>query len=433
VRISVFGLGYVGAVTAGCLASRGHSIIGVDVHPDKVASLNRGVSPIVEPALGGILATAALNGRLRATESCAEAVADTELSIVCVGTPSTLTGAVDLGAVRHVVQQIAEVLRGARRKHTLVLRSTMLPGSTAQVAQASLADQVGAGLVDVYYYPEFLREGSAVADFESPSLVVVGSRDGSAPPPALREVLFGERATVLDWHTAELVKYACNAFHATKVAFANEIGRVAKRLGIDSLLVMDTLCQDTALNLSASYLRPGPPFGGSCLPKDVRALVSSGRRDGLTLPVLESLLASNESHLQTLLGLIMETGRREVVLLGLAFKMNTDDVRESPMVHVAQALVARGYALRVYDPALNSAALVGANRREIETRLPRLASLLCPDLATALGEKGVVVVAPRCAPISDLTRLVTPGHHLLDVTGWPELRDLPASYEGFCW
>jgi GDP-mannose 6-dehydrogenase len=432
-RISVFGLGYVGAVTAGCLARREHSIVGVDVHPDKVAAFNRGVAPIVEPGLDGLLRTASVRGRLRATRSCEEAVAGTELSIVSVGTPSTATGGLDLGAVRRVTREIAEALRRARRGHTLVFRSTMLPGSTARLVEESLAEPVAAGLVDVYYHPEFLREGTAVADFEGPSLAVVGSRDGSPPPAPLMGQLFGEAAAVVSWPVAELVKYACNAFHATKVAFANEIGRVAKRIGVDSRVVMEVLCRDTTLNVSPAYLRPGQPFGGSCLPKDVRALLDSARAEGLTLPVLESLLPSNERHLQSLLSLIVGTTQRKVVILGLAFKPDTDDLRESPMVDLTQALLERGLTVRVYEPALNLAALVGANKRVIEAKLPSLASLLCPDLGAALGERGLVVVAQRCTPLSELTRFITARHHVLDVTGWPELRGLPASYEGLCW
>ena len=432
-NISILGLGYVGAVTAGCLAKRGHSIVGVDVQAQKVESLNAGVPPIVEPGLAELLQTAKLRGLLRATTSVEEAIRDTELSIVCVGTPSKVTGLLDLSFVRGVVQQIAGALRAKKQSHTLVLRSTMLPGSTEQIVRESLADLTEAQGLQVFYYPEFLREGTGVADFEHPSLVVVGTQDGAKPPPELTTSLFGEAAVEVNWPTAEMVKYACNAFHATKIAFANEIGRVGKQMGLDARTVMDLLCQDTKLNISRYYLKPGNPFGGSCLPKDVRALTGHGRAEGLSLPVLESLSASNERHLQSLLGLITESGHTEICILGLSFKANTDDLREAPMVEVAQTLLGRGFRVRIFDPALNLGALVGANKRVIDTRMPHLASLLCTDLAAALGEQGLVVAAQQCAPLADLKRYITSAHHVLDVNGWPELRELPSRYEGLCW
>jgi GDP-mannose 6-dehydrogenase len=291
----------------------------------------------------------------------------------------------------------------------------------------------GAGGLAVYYYPEFLREGSAVADFEKPSLAVVGTKDGAPPPDALRSELFGLESAVVRWETAELVKYACNAYHATKIAFANEIGRVSKQRGIDAREVMELLCRDTRLNVSSYYLRPGNPFGGSCLPKDVRALTQYGRGEGLQLPLLENLLPSNERHLQSLLGLIAGSGETEVIILGLAFKTDTDDLRESAMVEVAQTLLGRGYRLRIYDPALNLAALVGSNRRLIEVKMPHLASYLHADLGQALGKQGLVVAAQRCASLEELRQTITGQHRILDVNGWPELRELPSTYEGLCW
>ncbi|MBN2507010.1 MAG: UDP-glucose/GDP-mannose dehydrogenase family protein [Verrucomicrobia bacterium] len=432
-NISVMGLGYVGSVTAACLARRGHGVVGVDVQPQKVEAFNRGESPIVEPGLEELLRRAKAEGRLRATTDGGEAIAATDLSVVCVGTPSTGAGMLDLGYVRAVTVQLGEVLRRRPKPHALVFRSTMLPGSTAALADDVLADLVAAGGLEVFYFPEFLREGSAVADFEHPSLAVVGTRDGAPPAPELMEALFGGSARVVGWGTAEMVKYACNAFHATKIAFANEVGRVAKPLGMDARVVMDLLCEDTRLNISPLYLRPGNPFGGSCLPKDVRAIVQHGRRQGLHLPLLESLLPSNERHLQSLLGLIAQTGQTEAVILGLSFKADTDDLRESAMVEVAQTLLGRGYALRIYDPALNLAALVGSNKRLIDSKMPHLASLLRSDLGAALGAGGVVIVAQRCAGLQELKRFVTPAHHLLDINGWPELRQLPARYEGLCW
>ena len=432
-RISVYGLGYVGAVTAGCLARQGHTIVGVDVHPAKVESFNAGVPPIMEPGLEELLKTAKAKGLLRATQSCEEAIAETEASIVCVGTPSKVTGALDLSFVRGVVEEIGSSLRKKMKSHALILRSTMLPGSTEAITQEYLSDLMAVRLVQVFYYPEFLRESTAVSDFESPSLAVVGTRDGTKPPAELMSGLFGEKAAVVNWNTAEMVKYACNAFHATKISFANEIGRVGKQMGIDARAVMELLCQDTKLNLSPYYMKPGNPFGGSCLPKDVRALTNHARMNGVNVPMLENLLPSNERHLQSLLGLITESGQSEVVILGMTFKSNTDDLRESAMVEVAQTLLGRGFKLRIYDPALNLSALVGANKRVIDTKMPHLASQLCPDLKTALGTQGLVVAAQKCAPMAELKQFVTAQHQVLDVNGWPELRELPSKYEGFCW
>ena len=245
--------------------------------------------------------------------------------------------------------------------------------------------------------------------------------------------LFGANVAVAEWHTAELVKYACNAFHATKVAFANEIGRLGKQMGVDARRVMQLVCSDTKLNLSSYYLKPGGPFGGSCLPKDLRALANHGRTHGLDLPVLENLLTSNERHLRSLLGAIERTGMREVAILGISFKANTDDLRESPMVEVAQTLLGRGYTLRIYDPALNLAQLVGANRRLIDVKLPHIASLLTRDLAEAVGPRGLVLIAQRCAPLDQLARLLTGEHRVLDLNGWPELAGMESLYEGLCW
>lgn len=432
-NISIFGLGYVGAVTAGCLAKAGHVVVGVDVHPQKVSDFNRGVPPIIEPGLDELLRDAKAKNRLRATQNCDEAISETELSIICVGTPSTAAGALDLRFVRNVAAQIAEALKTREKPHTIVFRSTMLPGSTADIVSETLGQLEASGAVKVFYYPEFLRESTAVADFENPSLAVVGSRDGSRPSDDLMRSLFGDTAAIVNWQTAEMIKYACNAFHATKIAFANEVGRAGKALGIDSQAVMALLCRDTKLNLSPYYMRPGNPFGGSCLPKDVRALTNSARHLGVSLPMLENVLPSNERHLQSLLQLIAESGEREAVILGLSFKANTDDLRESPMVEVAQTLLGRGYQLRIYDPALNLSSLVGANKRVVDVQMPHLASLLKPDLKSALGDRGVVIAAQKCAALDELNQLVTQQHHFIDVNGWPELRGLASHYEGFCW
>jgi GDP-mannose 6-dehydrogenase len=431
-KISVFGLGYVGAVTAGCLTEQGHHVLGVDVQSPKVEDFNRGQTPIMEPGLDALFWQAYGKGLLRATSDTREAVEASDLSLVCVGTPSRQHGALDLDHVVTVTEQIAAALRARPRRHVLVYRSTMLPGSTENLVRQYLDDLVRQGSLEVAYYPEFLRESTAVADFRDPSLVVVGTADGRSLPPELK-LLLSAKATIVTWPAAEMVKYACNAFHATKVAFANEVGRLCKQNQIDAQAIMQLVCRDTRLNLSPYYLRPGNPFGGSCLPKDVRALCHAGRQAGLSLPLLESLMPSNREHLGSLLQLISASGQTEVAILGLSFKANTDDLRESAMVEVAQTLLGQGYTLRIYDPQLSLARIIGSNKRVIDLKMPHLASLLHDDLATALGPRGLVLAAQKCATLSELSKCLTPAHHVLDINGWPELRQLPCRYEGFCW
>ncbi|MEE2947662.1 MAG: nucleotide sugar dehydrogenase [Verrucomicrobiota bacterium] len=431
-KVSIFGLGYVGAVTAGCLTRKGHTVVGVDVQAEKVASLANGISPIVEPGLGELLSNAVKNGLLSGTQNHAEALALTDVSLVCVGTPSAESGELNLRYVLQVVQQIADALRASGKSHDLVLRSTMLPGSTQKIADELLTDLLESGKLRLFFYPEFLREGTAVADFEDPSLIVIGTRDEATFPDELAP-LFGADSPTANWPVAEMIKYACNAFHATKVTFANEIGRIGKSLNVDSQSVMRLLCQDTRLNLSPYYLRPGNPFGGSCLPKDVRALAHEGQRSGVELPLLDSLLPSNEAHLAKLIEQAKRLAKSRVTLLGLSFKSDTDDLRESPMVEVAQNLIGRGFELSIYDPQLNLAKLIGTNKRVIDEKMPHLASLLTDDLADALGQAGLVIAAQKCVDVETLGPLITAEHTLLDVNGWPELRDLAGRYEGFCW
>jgi len=431
-RISIFGLGYVGAVTAGCLAEQGHEVIGVDVQQQKVEDFNRGRPPIMEPSLDALVSQARKQGRLRATQSCSEAIAGSDVSLVSVGTPALPNGELDISHVETVTRQIAAELRAQNKEHALIYRSTMLPGSTERLVKEELADLEGNGRLQVLSYPEFLREGSAVADFRAPALTVVGTRNGAMIPVSLNG-LIRAKASVVTWEMAEMVKYSTNAFHATKVAFANEIGRLSKQLGLNGQEVMEMLCQDTRLNLSASYLRPGNPFGGSCLPKDVQALSHLGDKIGLNLPLLKNLLPSNQEHLQGLLQAILRTGQKEAVIIGLSFKPKTDDLRGSAMVEVVQHLLAHGFRVRIFDPQVVMPRIVGINLRVVEAKIPRLESLLHQEMGPALGERGLVVVSQPCVDLTELKKWITPQHHLLDINHWPELRELPCSYEGFCW
>ncbi|MDB6118032.1 MAG: algD1 [Verrucomicrobiaceae bacterium] len=432
-NVSIFGLGYVGAVTAGCLTERGHRVIGADVQQGKVDAFNAGISPIVEPLLNELLADARTKGMLSATTDSAAAVRDSDVSIVCVGTPSLESGRLNLDYVRKVSEQISAAIVAKGAPHVVIFRSTMLPGSTRILVRDFLEAQIKAGQVRVYYCPEFLREGTAVKDFRDPSLCVVGTHGGA--PPESREALelLGEKAEILAWEGAELIKYSCNYFHALKVGFANEIGRLAKFLEVDGARVMDVVCRDEKLNISRYYLKPGNPFGGSCLPKDVSALSSLARMEGIKLPLLDNVLDTNSAHLDLLIKLITSKDTRKVGLLGLAFKADTDDLRGSPMVAVAETLLGRGYQLSVYDPSLNMSRLIGANEAEIQRRMPHLASLLRETAEEVVRDCDLIIVSQKCVDLAALRSVVRPGQSVIDVNGWRELETLVWAYEGLCW
>jgi GDP-mannose 6-dehydrogenase len=440
-NISIFGLGYVGAVTAGCLAELGHTIIGADVQQAKVDAFNAGASPIIEPELDELLAKARSENRLRATTDAAEAVAASEVSIVSVGTPSLESGRLNLDFVRQVSRQIAEAIARKSTPHVLIYRSTMLPGSTRALVREFLSEPRIAQWVRVYYCPEFLREGTAVNDFREPSLAVIGTHGGNPPESNEALVLLGGRNSaaagnghsVLGWEGAEMIKYSCNYFHALKVGFANEIGRLCKHLGEDGTRVMDVVCADTKLNISRYYLRPGNPFGGSCLPKDVSALRSFARMEGISLPLLENTLESNHAHLDQLIKLVTGKEKRRIGLLGLAFKADTDDLRGSPMVALAETLLGRGYELHIYDPQLHLARLIGANANEIGRRMPHLATLLRSSPQEVIEKSDVIVASQKCSDPDEFKAAARADQFLIDVNGWSVLKTLPWKYEGACW
>jgi GDP-mannose 6-dehydrogenase len=430
-RVAIFGLGYVGTVTSACLADRGHTVVGVDVQGDKVAALARGESPIVEPGLEELLHRAHRHGLLHAATNPEGAISSADMSIVCVGTPSLPSGRVDLRFIEAVSRQIAGAMRAAPRSHVVVYRSTMTPGSTRQLADACFGDLLET--TEICYVPEFLREGSAVADFQQPSLSVVGTVDGAAPRSDLPAQLMGTKAMPLRWEGAELLKHACNYFHALKVSFGNEIGRLAKFTGEDGQQLIDLLASDTVLNISPRYLRPGNPFGGSCLPKDVAALSAFSREAALVLPLLEHTLPSNRAQLDHLVALVMATGARSVGLLGLTFKPGTDDLRGSPMVALAETLLGRGYVLHIHDTDVELNRLVGANAAEAERRMPHLAALLRGSVAEVVTRSEVVVVAHTRATLAELRALATSTQVVIDVNGRRELAALPWQYHGLCW
>jgi GDP-mannose 6-dehydrogenase len=433
VKISVFGLGYVGAVTTGCLTEQGHHVTGVDVFEKKVDAFKSGESPIVEPGLNDLLSAAKANNLLDATLSAEEAVGQSDVSIVCVGTPSLENGRLNLSYVGQVSAQIAEGVRNKEGHHALIFRSTMLPGSTRAMVADHFQDLVDAGRLTVLYCPEFLREGTAVKDFRDPSLSVIGTADGTSSNLMEVQNLLGDNPQLLAWEGAELIKYSCNYFHALKVGFANEIGRIGKEIGIDSSRVMDVVCNDTRLNISSYYMKPGNPFGGSCLPKDVSALAAFSRQAGLNLPVLDSVLPTNQAHLDALLRDVYSKGKQPIAILGLAFKQDTDDLRGSPMVAVAESLLGRGYEVRIYDPDLNLAELIGANERMISRTMPHLSSLLKPSAQEAVAGAGIVIAAQKCTTVDELALSVNGNQCVIDVNGWRELAELEWQYEGSCW
>ncbi|MGH3938377.1 MAG: nucleotide sugar dehydrogenase [Pseudonocardiaceae bacterium] len=428
-NVTLFGLGYVGTVTATCLAARGHRVVGVDTDSGKVAAVNAGRSPVIEPELDELLAQVVGSGALRATESVSDGLADSELSLVCVGTPSAAGGSTDLVQVSRVVSEIGSALTTADRPHTLVIRSTVPPGTVDDVLipllEATSGHSVGTDL-QVAMCPEFLREGSSVADFFDPPFLIIG---GSAVAAAAVRELFAFldcSVHVVATRSAESVKYACNAFHALKVSFTNEFSRLCRTLDVDSREVMDIFVQDRQLNISPAYLRPGFAFGGSCLPKDLRSLLYLGRMNCVDLPVLGASLASNEILVREVADRILHSvddaaatsdgPNRRVALLGLSFKHNTDDLRESPNVALAEILLGKGLDVRIHDPVVNPTNLSGANLRYVQARLPHLQKVLYDDAEDALRGAHVAVVSSTDPIVVDAVVAAAPPV-VLDLNG----------------
>jgi len=420
-KIAVFGLGYVGVVSAACLARDGHSVVGVDPNTVKVDFLNRGTSPIVEPGLGELIASAVKTGRLVVGGDYAAAVAHSEVLMVCVGTPGKANGSLDLTYVRRVVQQIGEQLGSAGGYRVVVIRSTLLPGSMEKVV-IPLLEETSRGQAGrdfgVCINPEFLREGTAIHDYDHPPKTVIGAVDERAAD-IVRQLYAALSAPLVltDLRTAEMLKYVDNSWHALKVTFANEIGRLSKAMGIDGRLVMRLFCLDTKLNVSSAYLRPGFAFGGSCLPKDVRALTYQGRALDVETPVLGAILASNQTHVAHALSMIQKTGRRRIGLLGLSFKDGTDDLRESPIVALAEQLIGKGCELLIYDRNVHLGSLLGANREYILNHLPHIGRLLVDRPEQLLDHAEVIVVASGSVEFADFLRKVPAGKFIIDLVG----------------
>ena len=417
--ISIFGLGYVGAVTASCLASRGHRVIGVDPNPLKVERIGSGMSPIVEIGLPEMIAAAHRAGMISATSDANDAVAGSEFSFISVGTPSQRNGKLDLSYVRNVCSDIGRALRKKNAFHWIVLRSTVLPGTTEKVVIPAI--EAASGMIagrdfQVCFNPEFLREGTSVADFFNPPFTIIGADDPkqAAPVRDLYSFLPGHIYEI-PIPAAEMIKYCCNAFHALKIAFANEIGTICNSLAIDPKTVADIFKADTRLNISPAYLTPGFAFGGSCLPKDLRALSYQVRELDLRLPLLDSILPSNIEHIDRAAEAILSLGRRRIGVLGISFKPGTDDLRESPMVHLVKKLIAEGCDVQIWDQNVSLGQLIGSNRDFIEAYIPHIGTLLRDDLNSVVDRAEVVVLATNAVRGDELAERLHEDQCLVDV------------------
>jgi GDP-mannose 6-dehydrogenase len=437
-NISVLGLGYVGIVLAACLADNGNKVVGVDVNPLKVSIISEGRSPIIEEGLNELVNKVVKSGQLRATDETRQAVQQSQISFICVGTPSKPNGSINLSYVQRVCEEIGEALADKEEYHLVVVRSTMLPGSTEEIVIPTLEKSSGkkAGVdFGVCFNPEFLREGSSIKDFYDPPFTVIGSQDARAAD-MLAQVYSMLHAPLfrVEIKVAEMVKYVNNAFHALKVVFANEIGNICKQQGIDSHQVMEIFCQDTKLNLSPYYLKPGFAFGGSCLPKDLRALLYHASHHDVRVPLLEAILPSNERQIYQAYRMIEQTGCRKVGVLGFSFKAGTDDLRESPMVELIEHLIGKGYQVKVYDRYVSLANLHGANRAYIEQVIPHIALLMADTLESVLESSEVIVVGNKSPEFRDVLPRLRPDQIMIDLVRITnDFSFANGNYQGIAW
>ena len=438
-KISVFGLGYVGTVTAACLASKGHRVLGVDVNPAKVAALESGRAPVLEPGLDPLIQESHSACRLHATTDPAAAILESEISFLCVGTPSLRNGKLDLSSVERSCSEVGEAIRSKRDFHWIVLRSTILPGTAEELAvptiEAASGKKAGVDFA-VCTNPEFTREGCAVADFLTPPMTVLGAADPAHLAP-LREIYSWVPGQIFETslRVSEMVKYVCNSFHALKVSFANEIGVLCKEMRVDALAMTRIFTSDVKLNISPAYLTPGFAFGGSCLPKDVRALAYRAKQLDLALPLLGAIMPSNEAHIERAVEAVLRTRRKKVGVLGLSFKEKTDDLRESPMVHLIKRLLGEGCQIRIWDRDVSLGRLIGSNRQYIEEEIPHIGSLLSTDFAAVVKDSEVVVIGMNRLADDVLQGVLQPHHIVIDLVNpkKPLNGDRPPAFEGLCW
>ena len=441
-KISVFGLGYVGCISAACLAKEGHHVIGVDINQTKVDMINAGKSPIVEKDIDQILYNVVKqrngNGTLNATTDAIRAVIDTELSLICVGTPSNPNGSLNLEYVKRCSNDIGKGLKQKETYHVVVARSTMLPGSVEEIireVEYTSGKKAGQDFGAVMN-PEFLREASSVEDFYNPPVTVIGELDQQSGNAVEKMYAFLDAPVVrTDIRTAEMVKYANNSFHGLKVTFANEMGTICKALNIDSHQVMNIFCMDHKLNLSPYYLKPGFAFGGSCLPKDLRAINYQAKAVDVDVPVLRAVLESNKIHIERTIDRIIHSGKKKIGILGLSFKPGTDDLRESPIVVLIEALIGKGFDIKIYDKNVSLARLVGANKEFIEKEIPHISSLMADDLNDVLSHAEILILGHRAPEFADvLTRDPLHAEVIYDLARITnDITELPPKYEGICW
>lgn len=441
-KISIFGLGYVGAVSLACLARDGHQVIGVDIEPTKLRLITEGKTPVVEEGMVELMQQVAASGRVAVTTDAEEAVLASEISLVCVGTPSAANGSQDQGAILRLAEQMGRALRRKRAQgaepHVVVFRSTLVPGSVEDVLRPIVERESGGrDGVDFHlcFQPEFLREGSSIRDYDKPPFTVVGANHEAAH--AKLQALFGHlpckylRTSV---RSAEMMKYCCNNFHALKITFANETARLCAALGVDPFEVMDLVCQDTQLNISKAYLKPGFAFGGSCLPKDLRATAYLAKTHDVDIPMLASILPSNKSHLELAFDKVTAPGKRKIGFVGLSFKTGTDDLRESPLVSLAELLIGKGYELRIYDPEVHLARLLGANKSFIERHVPHIGQMLLPELADVMAHAEVVVLGSGSAAVCEaVAAALRPEQMVVDLVGAPAAAAFADQVSGLCW
>ena len=436
-RLSIFGLGYVGCVSAACFTRDGSDVIGVDANRVKVDIINSGRSPIVEPGVDDLIRRGVESGRLRATTDAEQAVHASDVSLVCVGTPGHFNGSLDLTYVERVCQQIGEAIKSKPEAHVVVMRSTMLPGTMEETVVPTLEAYSGKRSgrdFTVAINPEFLREGTSIADFANPPFTLIGA-DDEATAAQLSRLYSHIDAPVITMAVkeAEMVKYACNCFHALKITFANEIGNICKALGVDSHKVMDAFCKDTKLNLSAYYLKPGFAFGGSCLPKDLRAITYKAKQLDVEAVMLNSILVSNRLQVERAVEMVLSTGRKRVGVLGLSFKSGTDDLRESPMVSLIETLIGKGLKLSIYDRDVELARLFGANKSYIEQEIPHISQLMKPDLNDVVESSEVLVIGKKDDDFRMLSDKLNNGRIVIDLVRMLEARQGMKSYQGMCW
>lgn len=437
-KISIFGLGYVGAVSLACLSRDGHEVIGVDIDATKLALIMAGKTPVVEEGMVDLMASVAASGKVSVTTDAQRAVLDSEISLVCVGTPSAANGSQDQGAILRLAEEMGLAIREKSAPHVVVFRSTLVPGTVEEILRPIIEEKSGKKDGEGFFLcfqPEFLREGSSICDYDKPPFTVVGANH-AYPVERLRE-LFGKlpcKFVETSVRSAEMMKYCCNNFHALKITFANETARLCDALGVDPFEVMSLVCQDTQLNISPAYLKPGFAFGGSCLPKDLRATTYLAKMHDVEIPMLAGIMPSNRNHLDLALHKLLATGKRKIGFIGLSFKTGTDDLRESPLVTLAEQLIGKGVQLAIYDPEVHLASLLGANRSFIEKHLPHIGQMMRAEIKDVIDESDVLVIGLSGQAVADtLASLVRPDQLLLDLVNLPNRDAIPAKVEGLCW